>query len=93
MEEGIDFLWLTAPVEIVGNAAGWSPACAARRWNWASRMLPAGARRFRWPVGIPARCGHVIYALGTSANPIIAQTSPGSRSTSGDTFRWTSAPR
>ena len=55
-----------------------SPACAARRWSWASRMLPGGAARCRWRAReFLIDVDTVIYALGTTANPIIAQTTPG----------------
>ena len=62
--------WATRP-------AG-SPACAARRWSSANRTPPGAAA----PCPSPARdflidVDTVIYALGTTANPIIAQTTPG----------------
>ena len=78
IEEGIEFLWLTAPVEIVGNAAGWvtgmrcqkmelgEPDASGRR-----RPVPVQGSDFLLDVDT------VIYALGTTANPIIAQTTPG----------------
>lgn len=78
MEEGIDFMWLTAPVEIVGNAAGWVTAMKCQKMELGA---PDASGR-RSPVPIPGSeflldVDTVIYALGTSANPIIAQTSPG----------------
>ena len=78
IEEGIEFLWLTAPVEIVGNSAGWvtgmrcqkmelgEPDASGRR-----RPVPKEGSDFLLDVDT------VIYALGTTANPIIAQTTPG----------------
>jgi len=42
IEEGVRFMWLTAPVEIVGDSSAGSPECAARKWSWANPMLPAG---------------------------------------------------
>jgi homotetrameric NADPH-dependent glutamate synthase len=78
IEEGIEFLWLTNPVEIVGNAAGWvtgmrvqkmelgEPDASGRR-----RPVPVAGSEFLLDVDT------VIYALGTTANPIIAQTTPG----------------
>jgi glutamate synthase (NADPH/NADH) small chain len=78
MEEGIDFLWLTAPVEIVGNSAGWVTAMRCQKMELGA---PDSSGR-RSPVPIAGSeflldVDTVIYALGTSANPIIAQTSPG----------------
>ena len=78
MEEGIQFSWLTLPVEIVGDASGWvtgmrcqtmelgEPDASGRR-----RPVPVAGSDFLIDVDT------VIYALGTTANPIIAQTSPG----------------
>jgi homotetrameric NADPH-dependent glutamate synthase len=78
IEEGIEFLWLTNPVEIVGNSAGWvtgmrvqkmalgEPDSSGRR-----RPVPVEGSEFLLDVDT------VIYALGTTANPIIAQTTPG----------------
>jgi homotetrameric NADPH-dependent glutamate synthase len=78
MEEGIHFHWLTLPVEILGDANGWvtgmrcqkmelgEPDASGRR-----RPVPVGGSDFLIDVDT------VIYALGTTANPIIAQTTPG----------------
>jgi homotetrameric NADPH-dependent glutamate synthase len=78
IEEGIEFLWLTNPVEIVGDSAGWvtgmrvqkmelgEPDASGRR-----RPVPVEGSEFLLDVDT------VIYALGTTANPIIAQTTPG----------------
>jgi homotetrameric NADPH-dependent glutamate synthase len=78
LEEGIAFHWLTNPVEILGNSSGWvtgmrvqemelgEPDASGRR-----RPVPkAGSER-------EMEVDTVVYALGTSANPIIAQTTPG----------------
>ena len=78
IEEGVEFKWLTAPVEILGDATGWvtgmrcqemqlgEPDASGRR-----RPMPLEGSDFTVDVDT------VIYALGTSANPIIAQTTPG----------------
>ena len=78
IEEGVQFMWLTAPVEIVGDSSGWvtgmrcqkmelgEPDASGRR-----RPVPAAGSEFLLDVDT------VIYALGTTANPIIAQTTPG----------------
>ncbi|MGA2040070.1 MAG: NADPH-dependent glutamate synthase [Bryobacteraceae bacterium] len=78
MEEGIDFLWLTAPVEIVGNAAGWVTGMRCQKMELGAP--DASGRRSPVPIAgseFLLDVDTVIYALGTSANPIIAQTSPG----------------
>jgi homotetrameric NADPH-dependent glutamate synthase len=84
MEEGIEFLWLTNPVEIVGNAAGWVSALRCQKMELGEPDA-SGRRR---PVAVAGSefevdADTVIYALGTTANPIIAQTTPGLKTT-----RW-----
>ena len=78
IEEGVEFLWLNNPVEILGDASGWvtgmrvqkmelgEPDASGRR-----RPVPVEGSEFLLDVDT------VIYALGTTANPIIAQTTPG----------------
>ena len=78
IEEGIEFLWLTAPVEIVGNPAGWVTGMRCRKMEL-GEPDSSGRRR---PVAVAGSdfvldVDTVIYALGTTANPIIAQTTPG----------------
>jgi homotetrameric NADPH-dependent glutamate synthase len=78
IEEGIEFLWLTNPVEIVGNSAGWVTGMRVQKMELGEPDA-SGRRR---PVGVAGSeylldVDTVIYALGTTANPIIAQTTPG----------------
>lgn len=80
IEEGIEFLWLTAPVEITGNPAGWVTGMRCRKMELGEPDA-SGRRR---PVAVEGSdflldVDTVIYALGTTANPIIAQTTPGLR--------------
>jgi glutamate synthase (NADPH) small chain len=78
IEEGIEFMWLTAPVEIVGNSAGWVTGMRVQKMELGEPDA-SGRRR---PVAVEGSetlldIDTVIYALGTTANPIIAQTTPG----------------
>jgi glutamate synthase (NADPH/NADH) small chain len=78
IEEGIICKWLTNPVRILGNDAGWvtgmeviemelgEPDASGRR-----RPVPKKGTEHIIDVDM------VVYALGTSANPIIAQSTPG----------------
>jgi homotetrameric NADPH-dependent glutamate synthase len=78
IEEGVEFLWLTAPVEIVGDSSGWVTGMLCRKMELGEP--DASGRRRPVPVAGPALLldvDTVIYALGTTANPIIAQTTPG----------------
>ena len=76
MEEGVEFQWLSAPVEILddghGNVRGMrcirfelgEPDASGRR-----RPVPVEGSEYEFEADM------VIYAIGTSANPIIGQTS------------------
>jgi homotetrameric NADPH-dependent glutamate synthase len=78
IEEGIEFLWLTNPVEIIGNSAGWVSGMRVRKMEL-GEPDSSGRRR---PVPVEGSdtlldVDTVIYALGTTANPILGQTTPG----------------
>ena len=78
IEEGVEFMWLTAPIEIVGDSSGWVTGMLCRRMELGEP--DASGRRRPVPVAGPdllLDVDTVIYALGTTANPIIAQTTPG----------------
>ena len=76
--EGINFNFLANPVEILGNDQGWvsgikvikmelgEPDASGRR-----RPIPLAGSEYNLEVDM------VIMALGTNANPVIAQTTPG----------------
>ncbi len=76
-EEGIQFNWLTAPVEILGDGDGnvrgmrcihmelGEPDESGRR-----RPVPIDDSEYEFDADM------VVYAIGTNANPIIGQTSP-----------------
>ena len=76
-QEGIQFHWLTAPVEVLGDDAGnvrGLMRCSA--WSWASPTLrPAPAGAGRRAASTSSKCDQVVFAIGTNANPIIGQTS------------------
>jgi glutamate synthase (NADPH/NADH) small chain len=78
MEEGIHFEWLTAPIEITGSPEGWVTGMICQKMEL-GEPDSSGRRR---PVVVPGSeftidVDTIIYALGTTANPIIAQTTPG----------------
>jgi glutamate synthase (NADPH/NADH) small chain len=78
MEEGIHFEWLTNPVEIRGNDAGWVTGMVCQKMelgepDMSGRRRPVAVAGSEFEIDVDT----VIYALGTTANPIIAQTSPG----------------
>jgi glutamate synthase (NADPH) small chain len=77
MEEGIIFHFLANPVEIAGDDKGWVKAIKCIRMELGE---PDGSGRRR-PVAIPGsefliESDTVIMSLGTSPNPLIANTTP-----------------
>lgn len=75
-EEGIEFHWLTAPVEILGDDDGKVRAMRCIRMEL-GEPDESGRRR---PVPIEGsdyeiEADTVVYAIGTQANPVIGQTS------------------
>jgi len=74
-EEGIQFHWLTNPVEILDDGKGNVRALRCIRMELGEpdesgrrRPVPVTGSEFEFPVDI------VVYAIGTNANPIIGQT-------------------
>jgi homotetrameric NADPH-dependent glutamate synthase len=76
-EEGIEFLFLHAPVAIHTDAE--DNVCGMRVEKMALGEPDARGRRKPVPLGemVELDCDTVIYALGTNANPIVAQSTPG----------------
>ncbi len=77
-EEGIEFYWLTAPVKILGDNDGWVKGMECLKME----LGPADESGRRRPVEVKGSnfvmdADMIICALGTGANPIIAQTTPG----------------
>ena len=75
-EEGIEFHWLTAPVEILDDGGGNVRGMRCMRMEL-GEPDESGRRR---PVSIAGseyefEADMVIYAIGTNANPILGQTS------------------
>ncbi len=75
-EEGIEFHWLTAPVEILDDGEG--NACAMRCIRMELGEPDESGRRRPVPVAdseYEFEADMVVYAIGTNPNPIIGQTS------------------
>lgn len=76
-EEGIQFRFLTLPVEILGNEDGWVCGMRCRKMEL-GEPDESGRRR---PVPIPGseftlEVDMVVVAIGTGANPLIQSTTP-----------------
>ncbi len=76
-EEGIEFFFLHAPVEILTDAD--DNVRGMRVEKMALGEPDERGRRKPVPLGemVELACDTVIYALGTNANPIVAQSTPG----------------
>lgn len=77
-EEGVEFNFLTNPVEVLGDEKGWVTGLKCVKMEL-GEPDKSGRRR---PVPIPGsefvmECDIVIMALGTSPNPVISQTTSG----------------
>ncbi|MCP4006599.1 MAG: NADPH-dependent glutamate synthase [bacterium] len=75
-EEGVEFHWLTAPVEILGDDNGSVRAMRCIRMELGEpdssgrrRPVPVEGSEYEFEVDT------VVYAIGTNANPVIGQTS------------------
>jgi glutamate synthase (NADPH/NADH) small chain len=78
LEEGVQFLWLTNPVEMLGNEDGWVTGLKCVRMELGEpdesgrrRPVPIKGSEFVLPVDT------VILALGTTPNPILVRATPG----------------
>jgi glutamate synthase (NADPH/NADH) small chain len=76
-EEGIEFIMLTAPTEILGNDDGWVSALRCQKMELG---VPDDSGRRR-PVAIAGSdfelpAGVVIDAVGTGANPLLTASAP-----------------
>ncbi|HPP82715.1 MAG TPA: FAD-dependent oxidoreductase, partial [Rubrivivax sp.] len=76
-EEGIEFLFLHGPVEILVDDEGNERGMRVKKM----KLGEPDERGRRKPVGtgelIELECDTVIYALGTKANPIVTKSTPG----------------
>ncbi|MGB9662988.1 MAG: NADPH-dependent glutamate synthase [Moorellaceae bacterium] len=77
-EEGVEFHFLTSPVEIHGNEAGWVTGMTCIRYELGEPDA-SGRRR---PVAVPGSEYHievdtVVIAIGQGPNPLVLRTTPG----------------
>jgi glutamate synthase (NADPH/NADH) small chain len=76
-EEGIEFHFLVAPLEILGDDKGWVRGVLMRKMELGEpdasgrrRPVPIAGSEFELP------CDIVVVALGTLANPLLTNTTP-----------------
>ncbi|HTP66461.1 MAG TPA: NADPH-dependent glutamate synthase [Geobacteraceae bacterium] len=76
-EEGVEFIILTAPVEITGNTEGWVESMRCRKMELGApdesgrrRPVPIAGSDYEITVDV------VVNAVGTRANPLLTATAP-----------------
>jgi len=75
VEEGIKFQLLTAPLEIIGNEAGWAVGVKCQRMQLGEP--DASGRRRPVPIAddfFDIECDTVIVSIGNAANPLVPST-------------------
>jgi glutamate synthase (NADPH/NADH) small chain len=76
-EEGVEFIILTAPIGIDGNAAGWVESLRCQKMELGAldesgRRKPIPLAGSEYDVAVDV----VVNAVGTRANPLLTATSP-----------------
>lgn len=76
-QEGVEFMFLVAPLELLGDSQGWVRGVRLQRMELGApdasgrrRPVPVNGSEFELPAGI------VIVAVGTEANPLLTATCP-----------------
>lgn len=82
IQEGVQFHWLTNPVEIVGNDEGWVTGIKCARMELGepdesgrARPIPIPSSEFVLPVD------NVVLAVGTTPNPLLVKSAAGLEAT------------
>jgi glutamate synthase (NADPH/NADH) small chain len=78
MEEGVKFNWLTNPLEIIDDGAGWVSGLKCQKMRLGepdasgrARPIPIEGSEFVLPVE------NVVLAIGTTPNPLLTRTTAG----------------
>ena len=78
MEEGVDFHWLTNPLEIIDDGNGWAGGLKCQKMalgepdaSGRARPIPIPGSEFVLPVD------NVVLAIGTTPNPLLTRTTAG----------------
>ncbi len=78
IEEGVEFHWLTSPLEVQGSADGWVTGLRCQRMRLGEPDASGRAR----PIPIPGEevvlpVDNVVLAIGTTPNPLLTRTTSG----------------
>lgn len=76
-EEGVEFVMLTAPLEIIGDDKRWTAALSCEKMELGQpdesgrrKPVPVAGSRYEVPVDV------VVNAIGTRSNPLLTATAP-----------------
>jgi glutamate synthase (NADPH/NADH) small chain len=78
IEEGVEFHWLTSPLEVQGSADGWVTGLRCQRMRLGEPDASGRAR----PIAVPGDevvlpVDNVVLAIGTTPNPLLTRTTSG----------------
>jgi glutamate synthase (NADPH/NADH) small chain len=78
IEEGVQFHWLTNPLEVVDDGSGWAAGLRCQKMELSEPDASGRAR----PVPIPGSefvlpVDNVVLAIGTTPNPLLTRTTAG----------------
>jgi glutamate synthase (NADPH/NADH) small chain len=78
IEEGVEFHWLTNPLEVIDDGSGWASGLRCQKMQLGeadvsgrARPLPVVGSEFVMPVD------NVVLAIGTTPNPLLRRTTAG----------------
>ena len=82
IEEGVEFHWLTNPLAVLGDEAGWVTGLRCQKMRLGepdasgrARPVPIEGSEFDFPVD------NVVLAIGTTPNPLLVRTGAGFETT------------
>jgi glutamate synthase (NADPH/NADH) small chain len=76
IEEGVEFHWLTTPIEIYGDDRGWVKAIELEKMKLGEPDASGRARPVPTGETFTMECDAFVVAIGTSPNPLIAACNP-----------------
>ncbi len=78
IEEGVEFHWLTNPLEVIDDGSGWASGLRCQKMELSepdasgrARPVPVAGSEFVLPVD------NVVLAIGNSPNPLLTRTTAG----------------
>jgi len=76
IEEGVEFHWLTTPIEVYGDEKGWVKAIELEKMKLGEPDASGRARPVPTGETFTMECDAFVVAIGTSPNPLIAAANP-----------------